>query len=333
MSIKQINDNIYALIMALADNYGFDADEALELVTDGDVNHVEGLHKLLAEKKKPVPKAKAEAPVEAQAEPSEEVKKARHNIDLWEKKLTAGDFKDREAHVKKLEAEKKKLHKLLGTNSEEKSAAGPPPKTAKVAPAPKPAPKEEVEKRIKRFSPAMTVQLGAALTKVKLSTTDKLKKEFSLYIEELSIDDFRGSSLADHMRNFAESKLPTAGGGGASSKKPEDESSDEDAPAPAYTTIFEDESAKEEAVVLKVEELAKLKMLVATTVPEVLWDASAKRHVKGPPMDEDEDMTEVPFKGKTYVVGDKTGRVYEATEGASDIFAGFKGVGLFKTMS
>jgi hypothetical protein len=315
-STKQINDKIYALITVLADHHGFDADEALELVTDGDVNYVDELHKLLGEKKK-APKKEAPAAA-AVVEETDEVKKVRHNISLWEKKLDAGDFKDRDAHVAKIDKEKKKLQKLLG--AEEKPAkAAPAPAPAKAAPAPAPA-KEVAEKRIKRFSTAMSAQLGVALTKVGLSMTDKLKKEFTSYIEELPVDLFRVDSLADHMRNFAETKKPD------DAKKPEDESSDEEPPH------LEAKSAAEEpAVTVTREELTTLKMLVATAEPDVLWDAAAKRHVKGPEMDADEDMTEVTFKGKNYAVGDKTGRVYEANE-AGDVFAGFKGVGFFKTL-
>lgn len=325
-SIKQINDKLYTITTVLADHFGFDADEAFELITDGDVNHAEEILKLLVEKKPASKKAK-EVPVEE----DDAVKKIRHNIDLWEKKLTAGEFKDREAHVKKIEAEKKKLLKAVGTANVEEVVEVKKTAKAKVAPAPAPKPKEE-EKRIKRFSPAMTTQLGAALTKVKLSMTDKLKKEFMAYIEELDVTKFRDNSLADHMRNFAESKKP------ADAKSPEDESDEE---TPVSKTVFEEEelpqleaesSDAEPTVELKVEELTKLKMLVATDKPEVLWDPAAKRHVKGPAMDADEDMTEVDFKKKKYAVGDKTGRVYEATD-AGDVFAGFKGVGYFKSMT
>jgi len=316
MTSKQINDKLYTITTVLADHFGFDADEAFELITDGDVNHAEEIRKLLVEKKPASKKAKEEV---VQDEPSDEVKKLQHNISLWEKKLEAGDFKDKEAHVSKIDKEKKKLAKLL------------PPSKPVAAPAPKekekPAVKEVAEKRIKRFSPAMSTQLGTALEKEKLSLTDKFKKEFTTYIEELPDNEFRADSLAEHMRKFAELKSDAAGrastGAGAASKKLEDEE-------PPH--LEADEAAAAPTVTLKPEEMAKLKMLVATPDAEVMWDGAAKRHVKGPAMDEDEDMSEVLFKGNTYVVGDKTGRVYEAKE-EGDVFMGFKGVGLFKTMS
>lgn len=311
MANKQINDAIYAIIETLADNYGFDADEALDYISTGtDTNHVESLLKLFAKKET---KKKEDTKTEVKVEVSDEVKKVQHNITLWEKKLEAGDYKDKEAHVKKIEAEKKKLAKLQGTTV-----------VAKVEAAPVVVAKPEVaEKRIKRFSPAMATQLGTALEKVKLSLTDKLKKEFAAYIEELDVDTFRGASLADHMRTFSESKVPHAGGG-AGSKKPEE---DEEPPHLEAKT-----PEAEPVVTLTREELAKLKMVVATEKPEVLWDPTAKRHVKGPARDDDEDVNVVKFKGKEYVVGDKTGRVYEVKD-EGDVFMGFKGVGLFKTMS
>jgi hypothetical protein len=295
------------MIETLADNYGFDADEALDYVSTGtDTNHVENVLKLL----KKETKKKEDTKTEVKVEVSDEVKKVQHNITLWEKKLEAGDYKDKDAHVKKIEAEKKKLVKLQGA-----------PVTVVAAPAP--APKAEVaEKRIKRFSPAMATQLGTALEKVKLSLTDKLKKEFASYIEELDVDTFRGASLADHMRTFSESKVPHAGGGAGSKPDDEEEPPHLEAKTPEVEPV----------VSVTREELVKLKLVVATEKPEVLWDPAAKRHVKGPAMDEDEDMTEVDFKKKKYVVGDKTGRVYEVKD-EGDIFVGFKGVGLFKTMS
>jgi hypothetical protein len=302
-SIKQINDKIYALITVLADHHGFDADEALDLVTDGDVNYVEEFHKLLAEKKK-APKKEAPAAAAAVVEETDEVKKVRHNISLWEKKLDAGDFKDRDAHVSKIEKEKKKLQKLLG--AEEKPAPAPAP--AKAAPAPAPAPakaapapapvKEVAEKRIKRFSPVMTTQLKKALEDVGAELNDKIKKEFQLYVENLSDDDYRESSLADHMRTFAKTK-------------------EEDVP--------------DKVVDVTLKELQNIEMTSTGETPDTFWDADKGRFVKGPEPEDDEDFDEVTFESKKYVVGVKTGRVYEAHD-SGDVFAGFKGVGKFKKM-
>lgn len=306
MTTKQINDKLYAMIECLAENYGFDADEAMEHATSGtDTDHVSGIVKLLSKEKAP-----AKEKVAKVTEETDEVKKIRHNIQLWTKKLDAGEYKDHDAHVAKIQKEEKKLAKLLG------DVVVPPPKAAAAAP------KVETEKRIKRFSPAMATQFGAALTKVGVSLSDKLKKEFSAYIEELDADSFRAESLADHMRIFADTKKPAV-----DDVKPEDDTEDDEPPH-----LEHDEPAEKPTVTLTIAEMASVKILAATADPEVLWDAKNKRHVKGPAMDEDEDMTEVTFKGKTYAVGDKTGRVYEAKD-EGDVFTGFKGVGLFKTMT
>jgi len=53
---------------------------------------------------------------------------------------------------------------------------------------------------------------------------------------------------------------------------------------------------------------------------------------KEPEEVEDEDMTEVIFKGVNYVVGDISKRVYIADEDEGDKFVGFLGMGKFATM-
>mgnify|MGYP000364250308 CR=1 FL=1 len=87
-----------------------------------------------------------------------------------------------------LEKEQKKLAKLL-----EKA-----PKVEEKKPEPKKAEKPaEKEKRIKRFSPVMATQLKTALDGVKVEMTDKLKKEFQQYVEDLTDDDGVGFALRE----------------------------------------------------------------------------------------------------------------------------------------
>jgi hypothetical protein len=124
----------------------------------------------------------------------------------------------------------------------------------------------------------MTSQLKTILADVDVEITDKLKKEFQQYIEELSDDDFKKDGFADHMRAFAKTKAPE--------KAPSDET-----------------EASEE-----------------TEVPE------------GKGADPDEDFEEIVFEGVNYVVGENTGRVYEAHD-TGDVFKGFIGVGAFKNMT
>jgi uncharacterized protein YlzI (FlbEa/FlbD family) len=223
--------------------------------------------------------AKSDKPPAKKAEPKDEKKGSdsdssasneskiatcKKNIDLWQKKLDDGSVKDAAKQAEKIEKEKKKLQKLEEAEPKEKA-----PAKEKVA---------EKEKRIKRFSPVMTSQLKAILAEVDVEITDKLKKEFQQYIEELSDDDFKKDGFAEHMRTFSKTKAP-----------------------------------KKEAVAAEPVE----------TVPAV---------EDSPAADPDEDVDEIVFEGKKYVVGDKTGRVYEAHD-SGDVFKGFIGVGAFKTMS
>lgn len=200
----------------------------------------------------------------------------KKNIDLWQKKLDEGKVKDEDKQREKIEKEKKKLEKLQS----------------------KVVVKEEVpkEKRIKRFSPVMTTQLKKALEDAGSELNDKIKKEFQLYVENLSDDDYRESSLADHMRTFAKTK---------------------DVP--------------DKVVDVTLKELQQIEMTSSGETPDTFWDADKGRFVKGPEPEDDEDFDEVTFESKKYVVGVKTGRVYEAHD-SGDVFAGFKGVGKFKKL-
>ena len=301
---------LYALVECLADNYGFDADEAFEFCSEA--GHVEKF----IEKEKP-----------KKAEPKDEKEKAspldvaRKNIALWTKKAdalsekissgkTKDEEKDQEALDKlneKLEKEKAKVDKL-----DVKEAP------AKKAPAKKEAPKKEEkpaekEKRIKRMSPLIKGQLATAMNAVKVELTDKLQKEFVAHVEEMADDDFRACGLADHMRNFAKSKVP----------EEEEEVVDKGA-----GTGLKPES-KPVGVSLKV--LQGLGMTASVEPTGTFWDADNGRFVKGPEAVEDEDVEEVTFEGKDYGVGEKSGRVYlEVSD--KDIFQGFIGVGKFKAM-
>jgi hypothetical protein len=294
ISSKQMQSMVYALVESLAGNYGFDADEAFEFASE----HVDQFKKLGVPEKveaKPEPVEKDEEEDKVKLSPLE---KTRKNVALWTKKLEADKFKDEEArtkHIEKLEKERAKLAKLEPV-VETKPVKGKAKKEAKP---------EEKEKRIKRFSPVMATQLKTALAAVDVEMTDSLKKEFTTYIEELSDDDYRKDGLADHMRAFAQTKKPV-----------------EDAEE-------EETLAKQEVTSVTIEELSEISKIAPVDPPGTYWDSDNGRFVKGPDADDDEDFEETEFNGKDYVVGEKTGRVYEARE-SGDVFCGFRGVGLFK---
>ena len=319
LSSKQMETKLYDLVSCLADNYGFDVDEAFEYVRwETDVDHVGGIISVTekpakAVKKAAEPEKEAEKPVAGE---DEKIATCRKNIENWTKKLSTA--KDADKQQEKIDKEQKKLEKLLAKapKVEEKK---PEPKAVE----PKKAAPEKAEKRIKRFSPVMAGQLKTALEGVKLEMTDKLKKEFQQYVEELADDDYRKEGLADHMRAFAKLKAPA--------DEPEEEAESE--------TEEAEESETEEKIVgdstvvdVTLKELQSISMTATVEPAGTFWDADKGRFVKGPEADDDEDFEEKKFEGTTYVVGEKTGRVYEARD-SGDVFAGFVGVGKFKKMT
>lgn len=165
---------IYNLISNLADEHGFDADEAVEFCEDQ-----------ISEIKKLLPKEDKASPLD----------KVRKNVALWSKKLEEDKFKDevtKAKHIEKIEKEKAKLEKL---------------EPAKVVEKPKEKEKAK-EKRIKRFSPQMTTQLQLAFKSVNLEMVDDDKKKFSAFVDDLDDAEFRKSSLADHMKAYVSSRDP-----------------------------------------------------------------------------------------------------------------------------
>jgi hypothetical protein len=311
---KQIENKLYALVECLADNYGFDADKAFEFIQDEtEVNHLAGFLTSEKEEKKTEEKEK-KSPLE----------KTRHNVSLWTKKLNADKFKDADAkskHIEKLEKERKKLDKLEAAESKVEEKPKVEKKTEekpKVEKKPKPEKKaeekpkvekkadsdEKPKKRIPRMSPTLSGQLKTSLDGVGLEMTDKLKKEFVKYVDELTEDDFRKDSLADHMRAFAKIKAP----------EPEDD--------------------KEESTIhqLPVSDLKSISVLTSVETTGHFWDADNGRMVTGPLEDEDEDFSDpIDFDGKKYIIGEKTSRVYEVRDDG-DVFAGFFGIGKFKSL-
>jgi hypothetical protein len=218
--------------------------------------------------------------------------------------------------------------------------------------APKAEPKkvdEEKKKRIPRMSPTLATQLKTELGKVGLKYSeddkkefDKIKKEFVAYVDDLTDDDFAVKGLTEHMNDFANSKKPAEE---KVEKKTEEVKvvKTEDKPKKGGKKK-EDPPKKEEVHVppsnaanihtLTLEELQGIEMTAVLDGEDhagIYWDADNGRYVRGPDADEDEDIVEAKFRGKTYMVGEKTGRVYEETDNR-DVFHGFVGVGQFREM-
>lgn len=329
---------LYNLVSALADNYGFDADEAFEYARwETETDHVGEILKVVEKpepkkapaKKESVKDDASEAPTESTtSDPADKIATCRKNIDLWQKKLKEGKAKDADKQREKIEKEQKKLDKLLeNTPAAKVEEKKPEPKVEA-----KKAEPEKKEKRIKRFSPVMASQLKTALEGVKLEMSDSLKKEFQKYVEELTDDDFRKESLSDHMRAFAKLKVPAEvarAEKAAEDTPPESDVEDEESEAEEETVKMESSAT---VVDITLKELQDIGMTATIDPPGTFWDADNGRFVKGPEADDDEDFDELTFDNVKYVVGEKTGRIYEARD-TGDVFAGFIGVGKFKKMT
>jgi len=289
---------LYAIIEAIGEEFGFDVDEAMELVE-------EQAAELLAMLVKPAKAAKEEkVGVEDEA-----VKKIRHNIELWETKLQKGDFKDREAHVLKIEKEKKKLEKLLKTSA-------PPPEAAAAKKVDPPKKKEEPpakrEKRIKKMSPVIAGQLSKILEEEGVEFNEAIKKKFAnVFIEDLSEEEFKEKGMADHMRSFA---------------KVEKTLSSNPFPPPK-----KEEECLRAVQLQQHRDAAKLGSLGGGGGPEPCTCGKCKKFMPEPESTEDEEQLEVEFNGKDYFVGRRSGTIWEEQDGR-DVAVGFAGVGKFKKL-
>lgn len=215
---------------------------------------------------------------------------------------------------------------------------------------------------------AELIKVGLTFSDDDKKEFDKIKKEFVAHVDGLTDDDFTAKGLADHMRDFADLKKPAPAEeeekpkkGKAAAKKddppPAAEKKEEDKPkkgkaaakkedpppaAEKKKTLWEEMNEVKappppsNAVTIHDLTLEKLQAIEMLATPEggpvgVYWDADDGRWVRGPEQDDDEDLTEKKFKGKTYAIGDITGRVYETTDDR-DVFVGFAGVGAFREL-
>jgi hypothetical protein len=184
-----------------------------------------------------------------------------------------------------------KVAEIVPKPKKGKKAVEPEPEKKVAEPAPEP------KKKVIRLTKEHKSNLAIACEVEEVSET--LRKDFVQYVSDLTDGDFSSKKLDDHIIDFANLKK------GSSAEK------------------------EQSVEILELEELQKLKSLNETDTVGVFKNAN--QLVTGFPHDGDEDATEVEFEGSTYVVGDKTGRVYE-TIGQKDVFKGFVGVGKFKNM-
>jgi hypothetical protein len=185
-----------------------------------------------------------------------------------------------------------------------------PPAVAPVVPVEAPAEVPVVaDKKKSRIDRLDGKKLKASFERESVEFKEDFKKEFKKYVDEMTDEQYKKCVLTDHMDAFAKSKKTPA-------KEPEDVSENND-------KVFE----------LSLKELQSISML--THMGEsvrLYWDGDNGRVVQGPDRDDDEDFEEIKFDGRDYVIGQKTGRVYEALD-QGDVFAGYVGVLKFKMLT
>ena len=297
------NAEIIKMIEKLAGKFGFDVEEAKAFVMEKSDNASD----TGSEKVKLSP-----------------IENARTNLTVWNEKLVANKFKDEESkkkHEEKIAKEQAKLDKLESASEVKPKATPKKGKKEEEKVEETETKPDKAEKRIKRMSPTLQKQFAEVLYRGHLETTDERKREFLMFIEELTDDEFKAKGLIDHMRDYAKSVNDRAGSdwGGGGDKPQFDK------------PPVGDGKSEREAVALSLDELRSIKMTATIEPVGTYWDADNGRYVKGPEEVEDEDMINTPFEGKEYGVGEKTGRVYLEVNDR-DVFQGFLGVGAFKTM-
>lgn len=311
---KKIYDIVYAMVNEIAEEHGFDCDKAVDTIESS--GHIQNIVNLM----KPTPSGDTQSVVNSTDMMSDDSKsvdsktkrspleQARHNVQLWTKKLEANKFPDddkKQKHIEKLEKEKKKLAKLEGATPK------PVPEPVKAKEDDKP--EQATEKKVKNIPRWSKDKHGADFKKVlqenEVEFTDELEKEFRKLADTMSNDDWKrdGKTYLDHMRIFAKSKC----------SEPEEGGHEDESPPDVHT--------------LSLDQLKSIKMLTPIEKIGQFWDADNGRFVTGPAEEADEDSIETEFNNTLYVVGEKTGRVYRQDE-KGDVFAGFIGIGKFKTM-
>jgi hypothetical protein len=285
---------IQFVVDTLSTRFGFNAEEAVQLVQNAAAMTVPAYQK--AVKLAEATKAKLD---ELNAKVRDG--KVRKGVDA-PAKIAELEKKLEEQNAKVAELMNRGVKKGRAPKAEpaaEPAADAPPAKAPKVK-------KEPVaEKRMRRMSPTFTKLLEGAFDTARMEMKKESPKEFANYVNDLTQDDFDAKALTDHMRDYVTSIAR--------------QSAPADAPADAIRTISYDDLTRMRSV------------LIEAYGPGIYWNTVDKIFVTGPSADDDEDATETTMNNNSYIVGDKTQRVYMTVDGA-DTFVGFLGIGKFANM-
>ena len=181
-----------------------------------------------------------------------------------------------------------------------------------------------------RMTKAISSKLKSELVKAGVIFSDNETNEladfntkYKDYINTLSEDEFKtGTATGSHIRKFAEIHKPSSSKADVSVEVDKNKAV---VPKMSNAAHIED---------LTIKQLQAIENIMTPIGGKkgVYWDCDKGRWVTGPETEDDEDATDITFQGKSYAVGDKTGRVYETTDN-KDTFVGFVGVGAFLKMT
>jgi hypothetical protein len=177
-------DKIQFVVNTLAENYGFDAKEALEYV------------------------------INVQKEASPAYARAKKAIESTEEKIAELQQKIDGRKVRNLDKANAKMDELkakLENQQERLEGSGKPkPRAKKAAPPPTepvPAPAENKEedvktKRISKLSKSFADKLKSMFEETGSTMTDSQRKEFVKYINDLTRDDYIVKTMGEHMADY-----------------------------------------------------------------------------------------------------------------------------------
>lgn len=296
-------EQIQFIVSTLAENYGFDAKEALDYIISVQrekspayaraIKAIEKTREKIAEQEQKIANNKVRKPDVAK----EKLAKLQDKLVEQESKLEdVGKPKPRKPRVPKVKTEEAAPEPAKPAAKPKKGLKEPEPKEKKA----KEPEQEKVDgKRISRMSKTLTDKLESTFKEFGTEINDKTKKGFVSFVNELTQDDFDGKTLSEHMADYVVMTI-----------RPADE---------------------KDAETLEYSELVKLKNLIDGYSAGIYWDPIGKRFVSGPDADDDDDVDEIEFNNINYSVCDANGRVYETSEDG-DVFVGYKGIGQFKGM-
>jgi len=322
------------VIYALSKKYGFDNNEAWD--------HAMSIKEVMHAMEQNLPSDASDTGSSSDIE--KKIAACKKNIDLWQKKLDDGKVKETEKHIEKIEKEKKKLEKLEG--------AAPKKPEGKAAPKTEKKTDGESDSSSSNESKIATCKKNIDLWQKKLD--DGNVKETEKHIEKIEKEKKKLEKLEG-----AAPKKPEGKAAPKTEKKDEKEKrikrfspvmssqlktilADVDVEITdklkkefqQYIEAMTDDDFKKDGFADHMRSFAKTKAPAKEEKEPEAEEESVE--ASGSDADPDEDFDEIVFEGKKYVVGEKTGMVYEAGGNAdgTDKPTGLKiGVGKFKNMT